>query len=549
MMMCQPVFAEVSTGIKNVNGTLFYYENGEVNTQKNGFVEVDDLMVFISWGKVLTEAEGLVQDPKKEADWYFLSEGRVQTQYTGLALYDGSWFYIENGKLDTKMADFVSYDGGLFYVGAGRILNEVNGLAQAPNKTDWYFLANGQVQLQYTGLALYDNVWFYVKEGKLAENYTGMVEYDGSIFEVVNGMVKNNHTNISENQGGEIPGTEKPSDTEESVVLTMDNWNEYFEIITKDVIVNDSKGNPIPDRQFYFVLKEGMEFGQRSLETVVLEYQYHIERQYYELAEAEEIIWKEEQPLEDNIHTKTIELKEQTKLLAQRAAHGNNSDKKFFIHIPKEINITNIKGTLYKEGAKSNQIVIETEGLISKELEEQVTAVMHEVYEPVFDYFAEGVYSPVICTFTNDESICKIAATSGRHIWVNADYLNAHPKDLGCIIHELIHCAQSYPSRTYNSVPWLVEGMADYGRYVFAKSADAETGWKLSAYAQGQSYKDGYKVTANFLKYVKEHYSDSIIQTLNHALKQDAYSPNIWIQETGYTIDELWNFYAKLSKN
>ena len=55
---------------------------------------------------------------------------------------------------------------------------------------DWYFLANGQTQLQYTGLAQYDGEWFYVVNGKLATDYTGSVEYDGAEFNVVSGMVR-----------------------------------------------------------------------------------------------------------------------------------------------------------------------------------------------------------------------------------------------------------------------------------------------------------------------------------------------------------------------
>ena len=107
-----------------------------------------------------------------------------------MAYYDGAWFYVENGKLNTTLAAFVEYDGGLFFVGAGRIMKEVNGLAQDPQGSDWYYLAEGQAQTQYTGLALYDGEWFYVINGKLAEDYSGTVEYDGAEFNVVNGMVK-----------------------------------------------------------------------------------------------------------------------------------------------------------------------------------------------------------------------------------------------------------------------------------------------------------------------------------------------------------------------
>ena len=85
----------------------------------------------------------------------------------------------------------VSYDGGLFYVGAGRIITEANGLAQDPNDTDaWYFLANGQVQTQYSGLAFYDGHFFYVEDGRFQKGYCGTVQYQGALFYVADGMMQ-----------------------------------------------------------------------------------------------------------------------------------------------------------------------------------------------------------------------------------------------------------------------------------------------------------------------------------------------------------------------
>ncbi|MBO6298163.1 MAG: hypothetical protein J6N53_04895, partial [Lachnospiraceae bacterium] len=205
---------EPEEGVKlerEADGSLVYYKDGEAQTNENGLVPVDDAWVYVEAGVVAEEksgfvdydggsflivkgfvesgANGLVEDPDHPKDWYFLSNGQVQTQYTGLAEYGGKWFYIENGKLDVNLAAFVEYDGGLFFVGAGRIMTEVNGLAMDPQGTDWYYLANGQAQLQYTGLVQYDGEWFYVVNGKLATDYTGSVEYDGAEFNVVSGMV------------------------------------------------------------------------------------------------------------------------------------------------------------------------------------------------------------------------------------------------------------------------------------------------------------------------------------------------------------------------
>ena len=144
------------------DGTICYYIDGVFQKEVSGFVEYDGYMFFLVNGIVDPSANGLVQDIKNTADWYYCAAGQAQNQYTGLVEYDGAWFYVNKGKLDTTMAAYVEYDVGLFYVGAGRIMTEVNGLAQDPMGSDWYYLANGQVQLQYTGLAQYDGEWFYV---------------------------------------------------------------------------------------------------------------------------------------------------------------------------------------------------------------------------------------------------------------------------------------------------------------------------------------------------------------------------------------------------
>ena len=51
---------------------------------------------------------------------------------------------------------FVMYEDGLFLVVEGKLETGKSGLVQDPYNPDiWYFLANGQAQTQYTGLAMY----------------------------------------------------------------------------------------------------------------------------------------------------------------------------------------------------------------------------------------------------------------------------------------------------------------------------------------------------------------------------------------------------------
>ena len=175
------------TGLVKIGKDWYYIENGVWISDKYGFIEYEGYLFIVANG-VLAKENGLVMDPNSDK-WYFCAEGQV-VKHTGLVMYDNEWFYVENGVLDTGLNALVEYDGGLFYVAAGRIVRDTNGLVLDPNSPDWYFVALGEVQVKYTGLAYYNGEWFYVVNGKLAVDYTGLVEYDGERFHVVSGMVK-----------------------------------------------------------------------------------------------------------------------------------------------------------------------------------------------------------------------------------------------------------------------------------------------------------------------------------------------------------------------
>lgn len=179
---------EFANEICRVGGEFYVIEDGVWQENVSEFAYYDGKLFRVSLGRIDTEANGLVNDPVNTMDWYYCYQGQVQ-DYSGLAEYDGAWFYVKDGLMDTTMRGYVDYDGGKFYVAAGRILREVNGLAQDPENGEWFYCANGEAQLQYTGLAQYDGAWFYIEKGKLADKFNGYVWYDGKQFLVQNGMV------------------------------------------------------------------------------------------------------------------------------------------------------------------------------------------------------------------------------------------------------------------------------------------------------------------------------------------------------------------------
>ncbi len=178
------------TGLVNADNDWYYVQKGIWTKEKTGYVDYEGAKFYVKDGVLDNGMNGVMIDPDSNPlVWYFNANGQVQTQHKGLAEYDGEWFYIEKGKVAVEMNKFVEYDGGLFAVAAGRIVREYSGLMQDPNGTDWYFLANGQVQKQYTGLAQYDGKWFYVEKGRLSKEYLTMVDYDGSQFCSEYGMI------------------------------------------------------------------------------------------------------------------------------------------------------------------------------------------------------------------------------------------------------------------------------------------------------------------------------------------------------------------------
>ena len=180
---------------KVFSNTFFFFRNGRVDEDFEGLTEYNGAKFYVKDGKIVTDMNGLYlvsgtdEETTTDDKFYFFSNGQIQSEYKGLALYDNEWFYLENGYLDTNTNGIVEHDGGKFIVAVGRIAKEANGLWQDPKDKKWYFAANGQIQTQHTGVAGYDGKLFYVIKGELATDYKGTIKYKGVVYEVINGQL------------------------------------------------------------------------------------------------------------------------------------------------------------------------------------------------------------------------------------------------------------------------------------------------------------------------------------------------------------------------
>jgi len=144
-------------------------------------------------------------------------------------------------------------------------------------------------------------------------------------------------------------------------------------------------------------------------------------------------------------------------------------------------------------------------------------------------------------TFVVDPSYDGVAVTDNGIATYNPKWLKDHPEDIDVVTHEVMHVVQAYPP---NSVGWLTEGIADYVRYVYGVN-NVKANWTLPDDKEGQSYTNSYRITARFFVWLEKNVRKTLLNELDAAARAGTYSPEIWKQKTGITLDELWNTYTQ----
>jgi Peptidase of plants and bacteria len=132
-----------------------------------------------------------------------------------------------------------------------------------------------------------------------------------------------------------------------------------------------------------------------------------------------------------------------------------------------------------------------------------------------------------------------VAYASGKTITIAAKWVRDHPDDEGMVVHELTHVIQSYPD---GGPGWLVEGIADYVRFIhFEPKTKIEIGEKAS-------YRDSYRTSAKFLAWIEKKHDKEFIRRINADLRCGKYDAKIFKARTGKTVDELWTEFVAAEK-
>ncbi len=174
----------------------------------------------------------------------------------------------------------------------------------------------------------------------------------------------------------------------------------------------------------------------------------------------------------------------------------------------------------------------------------------NNIYPVLAEKFNHGVMWDIIYTIddNNDYAAYQIGGRteSEKIIAMNSKFFKQNPSDVSCLSHELTHAMQRYPDAKYgaastaNGGPWIMEGIADYSRYVYEP-----TPFDLPAFSKSQSYTDAYRVTARFFLWCDQNIDPTFLEQLNEGLRSEVYTQKLFVKITGKTIDELWQLYAE----
>lgn len=147
-----------------------------------------------------------------------------------------------------------------------------------------------------------------------------------------------------------------------------------------------------------------------------------------------------------------------------------------------------------------------------------------------------------VVNFVIDTAYKGVAAAGGGRIVYNPVYFKQNPGDIDVVTHEAMHIVQAYKGRS--GPGWLTEGIADYVRYKFGVD-NKGAGWSLPDFKPTHSYTNSYRITARFLAWLENKGNAGIVKKLDASMRSRTYSMDIWKNETGKTLDELWKAYSE----
>ena len=185
------------TGLRDVNGTLTYFTNGQADKTYTGFVSYAGNNYYVINGVVDTSYTNVTYDGK---DWLYVENGKVRYDYTGIRPNENGWWRIENGKVNFDYTGVAENENGWWRIEGGKVNFDYYGIAE--NENGWWKIEGGRVNFDYTGVAENENGWWRIEGGKVNFDYYGVAENENGWWKIEGGRVNFDYTGIANNENG-----------------------------------------------------------------------------------------------------------------------------------------------------------------------------------------------------------------------------------------------------------------------------------------------------------------------------------------------------------
>ncbi|WP_254156904.1 basic secretory family protein [Chryseosolibacter indicus] len=183
--------------------------------------------------------------------------------------------------------------------------------------------------------------------------------------------------------------------------------------------------------------------------------------------------------------------------------------------------------------------VVNNDATFDNSVKTQLIDTFFEVYPLLTKTYNKHSIKEI--TFLIDTAYHGVAEAGGGVVRYSSAWFHKHPADIDVVTHEVMHIVQSYPGDA--GPGWITEGIADYVRYKFGLSNEVG-GWRLPEFTSGHHYSNSYRIAARFFVWLEKNEKKGIVKTIDEAMRNKTFTENIWKQETGKTLDELWKSYS-----
>ena len=172
------------TGLRDVNGTLTYFTNGQADKTYTGFVSYAGNNYYVINGVVDTSYTNVTYDGK---DWLYVENGKVRYDYTGIRSNESGFWRIDNGKVNFDYYGVAENEFGWWKIEGGKVNFDYYGIAE--NEFGWWRIEGGKVNFDYYGIAENEFGWWRIEGGKVNFDFTGVASNENGEFYIENGKV------------------------------------------------------------------------------------------------------------------------------------------------------------------------------------------------------------------------------------------------------------------------------------------------------------------------------------------------------------------------